>query len=528
MTVSGRPGDKGQPGRSGADLVCVIRTRAARGALLGVLALALLAPSAQAAAEPVASTPLAHGVAHEVWPVHGSTARIHVARVAPGARARLAVVQARGGLAGGLETPSSICQRTRGCRVALNGDFFTPDGPRGAVVTAGRMLRSPRPDHEQLSLEPLRATTAGLGRDGWFGQVQPAQGGPMTLHGVNVAPGPDQLVLWTSAYGAPTPACGCVELVLAEGEQRADQLGGLAELTITGRGAGQTPLPYGTVVLAGHGAAAQRLTALADASHGSPEAKRLAVALSVAEPTRHNLGAHPVLLRDGQPVRLDAGDPMLRDRHPRTVVAWDAAGTVWLAAADGRQPQGPGLTASEVLSFLQRVGATDGVLLDGGGSTTLATPSGPLNAPSEGQERPVSNAVVVVVEQPFAAARTTAAPPPAPVVVAAPAPVQVVAPPAAKPAPVAPEPVTAAAPAVKPAVKPVVVPKPAPPQVFSRRGAERAATVELAAPPLRPEPASGAGVGLPHVAAVAAALALLSTAAWAQAAFVPRRGRHRR
>lgn len=513
----------------------MIRTRAAWGALLGVLALALLAPTAQAATGPVASTPLAHGVAHEVWPVHGSTARIHTARLAPGARARLAVVQARGGLAGGFETPSSICQRTRGCRVAINGDFFTPEGPRGAVVTAGRMLRSPRPDHEQLSLEPLRATTAGLGRDGWFGQVQPAQGGPMTLHGVNVPAGPDQLVLWTSAYGVPTPACSCVELVLAEGERRADQLGGLAELTITGRGAGQTPLPYGTVVLAGHGAAAQRLTALADASHGSPEAKRLAVALSVAEPTRHNLGAHPVLLREGQPAPIDGADPMLRDRHPRTVVAWDAAGTIWLAAADGRQPQGPGLTASEVVSFLQRVGASDGVLLDGGGSTALSTPSGPLNAPSEGQERAVSNAVVVIVEQPAAAARTTAAPPPAPVVAAAQAPVQVAPPAPATPAPAAPKPVAAPAPVAKPAPKPIVVREPAPAQVFSRSGAERAATIELAAAPrsLRVEPAAGVGAdvgtGVPHVAAVAAALALLSAAAWAQAAFAaPRRGRHRR
>jgi hypothetical protein len=507
----------------------VIRTRAVWGALLGVLALALLAPTAQAAAGPLSSTPLASGVAHEVWAVPGSTARIHAARLAPGARARLAVVQARGGLAGGLETPSSMCARTRGCRVALNGDFFGADGPRGAVVTAGRLLRSPRPDHEQLSLQPLRATTQGFGADGWFGQVQPAQGEPMVLHGVNVAPGADQLVLWTSAYGAPTPACSCVELVLAEGDHRADQLGGLAELTITGRGAGQTPLPYGTVVLAGVGAAAQRLTALADASHGSPEATRLAVALSVSEPTRHNVGAHPVLLREGRPARIDGGDPMLRDRHPRTLVAWDAAGTVWLAAADGRQPQGPGLTASEVVSFLQRVGATDGVLLDGGGSTALSTPTGPLSSPSERRERPVSNAVVVVVDPPAAAARTTAAPPPAPVVAAAPAPVPVAPPAPATPAPAAPEPVAAPAPVAKPAPEPVVVREPAPPpQVFSRSGAERAATVALVAAPLPPHPVPAAGIGVAHVAAVAAALALLSSAAWAQAVFVPRRGRHRR
>jgi hypothetical protein len=496
-----------------------------------VLALALLAPAAHGSSGPLTSRPLAAGVAHEVWAVEGSTARIHTARLAPGARVRLAVVQARGGLAGGLETPSSMCARTRGCRVALNGDFFTPGhGPRGAVVTAGRMLRSPRADHEQLSLQPLRATTAGLGSDGWLGQVQPAQGGPMALAGVNVPLGAGQLVMYTSAYGAPTPACSCVELVLAEGEQRADQLGSLAELTLTGRGQGQTPLPYGTVVLAGEGAAGQRLTALADASHASAEAKRLAVALSVAQPTRHNLGAHPVLLRDGQPAPIDAADPMLHERHPRTVVAWDAAGTVWLAAADGRQPHGPGLTASEVVAFLQRVGATDGVLLDGGGSTALATGAGPLNAPSEGRERPVSNAVVVVMEPVAATVRTAPAVPSAPVVAAAPAPVQV-APPAAEPvpAPAAPKPVVKAAPAptaVQPPAKPVVVAESAAAQVLSRAGAERAATVEV--PVAQRSMQSDRGVAVAHLGAVAAALILLATACWAHVTLPAGRGRHRR
>jgi hypothetical protein len=491
----------------------VTRSRGRWGALLAVLALALLAPDVQAGGGPVTTAPLAAGVVHEVWPVDGSGARIHLARIAAGPSTRLAVVQARGGLVGGRETPSSMCRRTRGCRVALNGDFYTADGPVGGVVAGGRMLRSPRPDHEQLSLEPLRVTTDGWGQDGWFGQVQPSSGEPMDMDGVNVALGPDQLVLYTSAYGAPTPVCSCAELVLAEGEQRADQLGGLAGLTIIGRGSGSTPLPPGTAVLAGEGAAGARLTALADASHGSDGARRLAVSLTVTEPTRHNLGAHPVLLRDGQPAPVDAADPMLGERHPRSVVAWDASGTVWLAAAEGRQPRGPGLTATEVVTFLQRIGATHAVLLDGGGSTSLATPDGPLSSPSEGRERPVSNAVVVVVEPSSAGLRTPAAPAAAPTVAATPAPVPVAPPAPQAPAAAAPERPLAelTAPASQVASGPVAVAEPPPPRVFSRMGAERATGSAGPAPPLA---VASPPQAHPPAPAVATAVLLLAAAAW--------------
>jgi hypothetical protein len=167
------------------------------------------------------------------------------------------------------------------------------------------------------------------------------------------------------------------------------------------------------------------------------------------------------------------------------------------------------------------------VLLDGGGSTALATGAGPLNAPSEGRERPVSNAVVVVMEPVAATVRTAPAPPAAPVVAAAPAPVQV-APPAAKPVPPAPKPVVQAPapPVAAPAAKPVAVAEPAPARVFPRAGAERAAVVEVTAAPrvTRAEPAPL----VTHLGAVAAALVLLMTASWAHVALPVRRGRHRR
>lgn len=369
-------------------------------AALGALLLAVPAAHGDSGARRTTSTELVAGLVHEVWEVPGSTAPVHVARRTAGAAVRLQLVQASDTAIGGLETTTSMCRRTPGCQVAVNGDFFTPDGaPVGAVVIGGRMLRSPRPDHEQLSLEPLRATQQGLGEAGWAGLVERSDGGhPLPLDGVNVPLAAGQLVLYTAQHGAATPACSCVEVRLAEQAGPVAVLDRPAPVVVTGEGSGSSPLPPGTAVLAGEGASAAALTDLLTTAQGSPEAARLAVGVSVAAPTRYNVGAHPVLLRHGQSQPYDGADPMLAGPHPRTLVAWDAQGTVWLVAVDGRRRGGPGLTAGEVVALVRRLGATDAAMLDGGGSTTFAVRGVLRNAPSDGAERPVANAVLLVSE----------------------------------------------------------------------------------------------------------------------------------
>jgi hypothetical protein len=418
-----------------ADPFDVQAFRAKVTAAVGVLLLVLAVPAAHGGggARTTATTTLAPGLTHEVWELPGSSAAVHVARRAAGSPVRLQLVHA----VGGLETTTSMCRRTPGCQVAVNGDFFTPDGaPVGAVVVDSRMLRSPRADHEQLSLEPLRATSQGFGPGGWTGVVQHPEGGePLLLDGVNVPLAPGQLVLYTTQHGGPTPACTCREVRLAVGAVPVATLGRPAPVTVTGEGAGGSPLPVGTAVLAAEGAAAAALAGLIDA------AGRLVITVSVAAPTVHNLGAHPVVLRGGQTQPYDEADPMLAGAHPRTVVAWDAAGTVWLIAADGRRRGGHGMTAREVLALVRRLGGTDAAMLDGGGSTTFVARGRVANTPSEGRERPVANAVLLIWQPPAAAAPEV---PVAAEEATAPAPVELPAPPAPAPAPAAPAPVAAA------------------------------------------------------------------------------------
>ena len=105
------------------------------------------------------------------------------------------------------------------------------------------------------------------------------------------------------------------------------------------------------------------------------------------------VGGGPELLRDGENVAPTTGS-FNTARHPRTVVGRDAKGGVWLLAIDGRMNQSLGASLPESAALAKRLGMTDAMNLDGGGSTTMNLFGGTINRPSGGVERSVGNAVL--------------------------------------------------------------------------------------------------------------------------------------
>ena len=111
------------------------------------------------------------------------------------------------------------------------------------------------------------------------------------------------------------------------------------------------------------------------------------------------LSGGPLLLINGQVTRSQASNAS--KPYARMIVATNATGTqLWLIAVDGKQPfYSEGMTMAEITEWVQALGATDALSLDGGGSTTLvqSTSRGPkvLNAPIQTKwpmrERPVAN-----------------------------------------------------------------------------------------------------------------------------------------
>lgn len=122
----------------------------------------------------------------------------------------------------------------------------------------------------------------------------------------------------------------------------------------------------------------------------------------------------PVLLTDGEIASHDWPEGHCRTRHPRTIVGLnEETEKLFLVTVDGRSTEAAGMTCHELSEVLLALGATDGLNMDGGGTTTMWVRDFPLhggvvNFPSDnGQydragERVSPNAIAVVARPPEA------------------------------------------------------------------------------------------------------------------------------
>jgi exopolysaccharide biosynthesis protein len=114
----------------------------------------------------------------------------------------------------------------------------------------------------------------------------------------------------------------------------------------------------------------------------------------------HIVGGVPVLIDDGRviedfgPEKISAG---FARRHPRTAIGIKPDGTWILVVVDGRQPNlSIGMTLQEMARFMSSLGCHEALNLDGGGSTTMVLHGEIANSPSDGKERPVSDAILLI------------------------------------------------------------------------------------------------------------------------------------
>ena len=114
------------------------------------------------------------------------------------------------------------------------------------------------------------------------------------------------------------------------------------------------------------------------------------------------IGGFPLLLKSGERVgnlRVSDLPAFAAARHPRTAVGYDPAQEVlWVIVVDGRQEgYSDGMTLPELTALLERLGASEAVNLDGGGSSIMVLEGVAVSRPSdESGERPVVNALGIV------------------------------------------------------------------------------------------------------------------------------------
>lgn len=285
-----------------------------------------------------------------------------------------------------LETPSSMARR-HGAIAAINGGYFARTGePLGLVMRDRQLLSGPLFTRSLLafggSATPFVESTQ------MSGSIQLPNGESAAIDGLNQHRWDGQIVVYTSLWGSSTrtePAANAVEYaVLASGQ-------------VIGRSLGNLAIPPGGYVVSASGPEADwlgRRVRVGDRLSYQTDLTRFWSGID------HILAGGPRLLAQGQPSLTTVDERFQPDvavgRAPRTAVGITPQGGVILLVADGRQPRhSVGLTLPETADVMQELGATEALNLDGGGSSVMVIDGLVVNRPSDGRERPVSNALLV-------------------------------------------------------------------------------------------------------------------------------------
>jgi hypothetical protein len=293
-----------------------------------------------------------------------------------------------------LSSQASTFPKARGRSLAaLNGDFFARGGPclgdpEGLCIRDGELISAPN------------------GKSAfWMGPDRSLHLGPVisllsmtTPDGSSLAIGlneerQERPVLFTAAVGRRTPSAHGTEcLLIAEaGTVLPIQPGVRSTFRLQSvHSGGNTPIPTNGVVLS-----------LPERLGVSPTQSAPGSLWTLSTETRPDLkgaptalGGGPALLKDGQPTQFQSSDA----RHPRSAIGWNAQ-FFFLVQVDGRQPgTSVGMSLTELATHFLRMGCTDALNLDGGGSSTLWAGGQVMNTPCEGSERPMGNALLITLE----------------------------------------------------------------------------------------------------------------------------------
>jgi len=333
--------------------------------------------------------------------LHGPVAINVITTPAPGFQSglfQLAPVTASGPLTAGRLRLTQIesALSAQATVVGINGDYSAGKAglPAGVLMQGGALEHTPLPFRSSIGID--QAGTLHVDRVSFAGTWR-GSGQRRPIVGVNQAPGRNQVVLLTPAYGTAAPVvAGSVEAVLEPFAAAATAVDLQATVTAVGSGGGEAIPPDGAILQA-TGTAATALTA--EAPVGKPVTVRLILSPAWAG-TVSALGGGPVLVRSGKAIFRSGEDfttDQISDRDPRAAVGQLADGRVILVTVDGGRPgYSVGMTSFELAQTMVRLGAVTACAVESGGAVTAAFDGRLLNRPSDpGGERPIAEALLL-------------------------------------------------------------------------------------------------------------------------------------
>jgi hypothetical protein len=287
----------------------------------------------------------------------------------------------------------------------VNGDFYLRDNPmyagdpRGLQIVNGELISAPDTVCVWFDGEgnPHLDEVKGDFRVTW-------PDGRKTPIGLNQKRPPRMAVLYTPTYGPSTRSIGGRELILDK-EGNGPWLPLQAGQTYRARihevqANGNTRLATNLMVLSLDSQLLQDLpeltpgTVLELSTATTPDLKGVKTAIA----------GGPALIKDGKAFSLKAPPPgtpanfsemSKYDRHPRSCIGWSPT-HFYFVTVDGRQPGlSVGMKLAELAEYLQGLGCTDAMNLDGGKSAQMWVAGQIVNSPCQGEDT-VANAFFVV------------------------------------------------------------------------------------------------------------------------------------
>jgi len=289
---------------------------------------------------------------------------------------------------------------------AINGGFYLRDNgqtkayagyPRGLQINDGEVLSAPSGNVSlwiDYSGQPHVENVASRFEITW-------PDGRITPFGLNGPRTNDAIELYTPADGATTHTSGGRELVLEPQGSRwlplrmeRDYPARVREI----RAMGNTSLSSNSMVLSLGPSVMEQFqgvttgAVLRISTRSVPDLLNAKTAIS----------GGPVLLRNGKPQKIRAAPDAayefstMLERHPRTAFGWNDQ-SFFLVQVDGRQRDlSLGMTLDELSGYLVKLGCTEAVNLDGGGSSSLWFAGKVRNNPCDGYERDIANSLIVL------------------------------------------------------------------------------------------------------------------------------------
>ncbi|MEP0841516.1 MAG: phosphodiester glycosidase family protein [Phycisphaerae bacterium] len=356
-----------------------------------------------------AATDVAPGVTYELHAAPGPN-RVHVVAVErlrseyklevgwPGRKRNFTALARTSAIAAAYDLPPG-----HDVLAATNGSFFgtVPDVVGAPIASAGEMLQRPNTGNDTFYFGPSRAPGVQSEIQHVNGTLTFANGASIPLQRYNSPADSLNATAFTPQWDSSTRSSGgYVEVILSDVTypmRSEKEVSGIVTAVKTGSASANNAIPAGGMVI--YGGLDAYGPILNNTAVGDRWRMRFATSAAALNNADFAVTGIGWVVREGAAnaanwAQRSSAGPYAR--HPRTVLA--ASDThLFLVVCDGRSAASVGMTFQEMADFLiGTLGVREAVNLDGGGSSTMVVNGGVMNAPSDGSERSVANAVMLV------------------------------------------------------------------------------------------------------------------------------------